>query len=137
MPRVYVNVEGWKEVSQQLSQMGEKGKDLLHEAVNKGAEYLQPIIKNNIKLGNDNDNTHLRDTVRQSKAKRKKSTKQTALVNIGGIKNVEYPMHLETGHMTEEKKHIPARPYIRSAVDQNAGKTADIVVDHLLNRLGL
>lgn len=137
MPRVYVNIEGWQEVSKALAALGEKGKDLLHEAVNKGAEYLHPKLKNNIKVGNDEDNAHLRDTVRLSKAKRKKSTKQTALVKIGGIKGVEYPMHLETGHMTKGGKHIPAKPYIRSAADENAAKVAEIAVNYLLDKLGV
>lgn len=137
MPRVYVQVEGWKEVQQQLIALGEKSKDLLHEAVNKGAEYLQPKLRDNIKAGNDEDNAHLRDTVRLSKAKRKKTTKQTALVKIGGIKGVEYPMHLETGHMTEDKKHVPAKPYVRSSADKNADKVAEIAVNHLLDRLGV
>lgn len=137
MPRVYVNVEGWQEVSKVLAALGEKGKDLLHEAVNKGAEYLQPKLKNNIKIGNDNDNAHLRDTVRLSKAKKKKSTKQTAIVKIGGIKGVEYPMHLETGHMTEDGKHVPAKPYVRNAADENAAKVAEIAVIYLLDKLGV
>ena len=138
MPRVYVQVEGWKEISQQLTALGEKGKDLLHEAVNKGAEYLEPKIKSSIKPGNDDDDTiHLRDTVRISKAKRKKTSKQTATIKIGGLKGAEYPMHLETGHMTQDGKHVPAKPYVRQAVDQNAERVAEIAVNHLLDKLGV
>lgn len=137
MPLVIVGVEGYKEVRDKLLALGEQSKDLLHEAVNKGAEYLQPKLKNNIKVGKEEDSVHLRDTVRLSKAKKKKTTKQTAIVKIGGIKNVEYPMHLETGHMTEDGKHVPAKPYVRSAADENAQKVADIAVNYLLDRLGL
>ena len=137
MPLVIVGVEGYKEVRDKLLALGEQSKDLLHEAVNKGAEYLQPKLKNNIKAGKEEGSVHLRDTVRLSKAKKKKSTKQTALVKIGGIKGVEYPMHLETGHMTEDGKHVPAKPYVRNAADENAQKVADIAVNYLLDRLGL
>lgn len=137
MPLVVVGVEGYKEVRDKLLALGEQSKDLLHEAVNKGAEYLQPKLKNNIKAGKEEDSVHLRDTVRLSKAKKKKTTKQTAIVKIGGIKGVEYPMHLETGHMTENGKHVPAKPYVRSAADENAQKVADIAVNYLLDRLGL
>lgn len=139
MGAVYVEVDkdALKKLVDEFTAMPEKAKDTLHEAVNKGAEYLKPKIQSNIKPGKDDDNKKLRNTVRVSKAKRRKSIKQTATVRIGGIKDVEYPMHLETGHMTEDGKHIPARPYIRSASDNNQEKVADIVANYILDSMGL
>jgi hypothetical protein len=139
MARVYVNIDknDLKQVREMFERMADKGKGILHEAVNKGAEYLEPKIKNSIKTGNDDDNTHLRDTVRMGRAKPSKKAKQTAVIRIGGIKDVEYPMHLETGHMTEDGRHIPARPYIRSTADEHQAKVADIVIDYIFDSLGM
>lgn len=134
---VYIDKKDLDEIKNKFEQMAEKSKELLHAAVNKGAEYLQPKIKNGIKLGTD-DEKHLRDTVRLSKAKPKKNAKyQTARIRIGGIKGIEYPLHLEVGHMTEDGRHIPARPYIRSTSDAYQEKVADIVIDTLFDSLGM
>lgn len=135
---VRVDKKDLDHIKEMFEKMGEQAKETLHEAVNKGAEYLQPRIRNGIVLGNEDDDTlHLRNTVRLSKAKKGRWKKQTALVRIGGIKKIEYPMHLETGHMTEDGRHIPARPYIRSTADMHQEKVAEIVVDHILRSVGL
>jgi HK97 gp10 family phage protein len=135
VPRVYVEVENLKDIIKELAAMPEKGKDVLHEAVNQGAEYLQPKIRNRVPLSSEDD-VHLKDHIKISKAKRKKTIKQTALVRISG-KNADYGFHVETGHLTQAGRHIPANPFMRSATDENAEKVAEIAVEHILKRMGV
>ncbi len=135
MPRVYVDVENLKEIVAELARMPEVGKDILHEAVNKGAEYLLPKIQQKVPVNNDDD-VHLKDNIKLSKAKRQKSVKQTATVKISG-KDADYGFHVETGHMSIKGRHIPANPFMRSTTDANADKAAQIVVEHILDRIGV
>lgn len=130
MARVTVEIEGFKEVLDSLVKLGDDSKLVLHAAVNKGAEQLAPLIKQNIKLGTVDD-IHVRDSVRVSKAKPKKTVRQSANILIGNKKS-DYAFHLETG-----RKGVAPKPYIRNATDQNHDKIAETVASEILDRLGL
>lgn len=136
MPKVYVEVEGIKEVIAGFKAMGEDGKKALHEAVNIGAEILAPIIRENTPVGTS-DNVRLKDNISIDKAKPKKTTKQTALIKIGGKKGADYAIHVEVGHRTKNGKTIPAHPFIRPAVDKSSDEVAIKVASHILDRIGV
>lgn len=135
MPRVYVEVEGLKEVIAGFKAMGEDGKKVLHEAVNIGAEMLAPKIRENTPVGTEDDQ-HLKNNIKPKKAKKKKTVKQTAQVQVGSNKT-DYAFHVETGHRTKSGKTIPANPFVRRAVDAASDEVAIKVVSHILDRIGV
>lgn len=135
MPQVFVQVDGIQELKTALAEFSEKGKTVMHEAVNKGAEALRPKIQSAIKIGSDDD-VHLRYHIKIKKAKAKKTVKQYADIVIGTA-SADYGFHLETGHITKSGRHVPARPYIRSTTDRESEDIAGMVVDHILDRMGV
>lgn len=130
MARIRVELESFDEVLNELEKLGDDAKLVLHAAVNKGAEALAPKIQANIPVGTEDDK-HLRDTIRVSKAKPKKTLKQSANI-IVGKKSAEYGFQLETG-----RNGVAPRPFMRSTTDQHQAEIADIVVDEIFDRLGL
>jgi len=130
---VRIRMEGADEFKKAIFAMGEEAKAILYEAANAGAEYALPKIKEKIPVDSE-DNIHLRDTIRINKARRKKVSKQSAMIVIGK-KSADYALSLETGHMTHGR-HVEARPYIRPAIDENNYKIAQVIVDKLIERMG-
>ena len=132
MPIVYVELEGLDEIVDELSRMPEEGKKKLHQAVNKGAEYLYPKIKGAIERSTENDGVHLKDAIKVRKAKVKKTTTQSADIVGGKGKTVDYGFHVETGTRTVEGKN-----FMRNTTDQEAEAVANIVIDELMDSLGV
>lgn len=130
MARVMVEIEGIEEVLAAFDKLGDDSKLVLHAAVNKGAEVLAPKIKANIPVGSEND-VHLRDAIKISKAKPKKTLKQSANINVGK-KQADYGFHVETG-----REGVSPRPFMRSTTDQHQAEIADIVANEILDRLGV
>lgn len=130
MARVFIEIDNLKEVLDKFKEMEDDAKLILHEAVNKGAEKLASLIKSNIPNGSSED-LHLRDAIKISKAKPKKTVRQSANINVGK-KQADYGFHVETG-----RKGVTPKPFMRSTTDQHQGEIADIVVDVIFERLGL
>lgn len=130
MARIFFEVDDLNKVLDSFKAMENDARSILHTAVNKGAEHLAPLIKSNIKPGTVDD-IHVRDSVRVSKAKVKKTLKQSANILIGN-KKTDYAFHLETG-----REGVPPRPYIRTTTDQHQEEVADIVGNTILDGLGL
>lgn len=130
MARITVEIEGIEEVLKAFEKLGDDSKLVLHAAVNKGAEQLAPLIKANIPVGSEDD-IHLRDAIKISKAKPKKTLKQSANINVGK-KSADYGFHVETG-----RKGVSPRPFMRSTTDQHQAEIAETVANEILDRLGL
>jgi len=130
LARVTVEIEGMNEVLAAFKKLGDDSKIVLHAAVNKGAEQLEPLIKSNIPVGSLDD-IHLRDSIKISKAKPKKTLKQSANI-IVGKKQADYGFHVETG-----RKGVPPKPFMRSTTDKHQDQIADTVANEILDRLGL
>ena len=130
MARVTVGIVGMNDVLASFKKLGDDSKLILHAAVNKGAEVLAPKIKSNIPVGSDDD-IHLKDAIKISKAKPKKALRQSANI-IVGKKSAEYGFHVETG-----RKGVPPNPFMRSTTDQYQATISDIVANEILDRLGL
>ena len=132
MAVVNVEIEGLDEIVDELTRMPEEGKKKLHQAVNKGAEYLRPKISGAINRGKGKKGKHLKDSVRVRRAKAKKSTKQSADVVIGGGKEVDYGFHVETGTQDTKPKN-----FVRDTTDKENERVANILIDDLLDSLGV
>ena len=132
MAIVDVELEGLDEIVRELSRMPEEGKKKLHQAVNKGAEYLLPKIRGAIQRGDLKAGTHLKDTIRIRKAKVKRRTTQSADIVGGKGKKVDYGFHVEVGTRKMEGKN-----FMRSTTDREAEKVANIVIDEILDSLGV
>lgn len=132
MPKVYVSVDGVKEIIQDLKSMGDKGKAVLQEAAQKGAEHLQPKIQAAIPVS-DADSKHLRDNIRIKKARGRRSAVQSADIIIGtNRKKYDYGFHFETGTYGKEGSKV-----IRRTTDKHAAEVANKMVEHFLDRLGV
>jgi len=132
MARVYVDIEGLNELIQEMARMPEEGKKKLHQAVNKGAEYLAPKIKGAIERGAGKDGHHLKDAIRVRKAKVRKTAYQSADVVAGKGKKLDYGFHVEVGTKDAEGKN-----FMRNTTDKEDETVANIVVDDLLDSLGV
>lgn len=130
MARVTVEIEGLNEVLAAFQKLGDDSKLVLHAAVNTGAEALAPKIQANIPVGSSDD-VHLRDAIKVSKAKPKKTLKQSANINVGK-KSADYGFHVETG-----RKGVAPKPFMRSTTDQYQNEIAEMVANEILDRLGL
>jgi HK97 gp10 family phage protein len=132
MPRVIVEIDNMKEVLEELLKMPEEGKTKLHQAVNKGAEKLHPLIQAAVKRGDSENGHHLKDAIRLRKAKPKKSAYQSADIVGGKGKQVDYGFHAEVG-----TKKMKGRSWFRNTTDANAEDISNTVVDELLRILGV
>lgn len=132
MAIVDVELEGLDEIVRELARMPEEGKKKLHSAVNKGAEYLLPKIRGAIQRGDLNTGTHLKDAIRIRKAKVRKRTTQSADVVGGRGKQVDYGFHVEAG-----TRKMKGKNFMRSTTDREAEKVANIVIDEILDSLGV
>lgn len=130
MARIDVEVEGFEEVLRALTQLGNESKVILHGAVNKGAEYLAPKIKANIPIGSSDD-LHLRDAIKISRARPKRTIKQSASINIGR-RSANYGFHVETG-----REGVAPRPFMRSTADHYQSGVAEEVAKEIFERLGM
>lgn len=132
MAVVNVEIEGLDEIVDELTKMPEEGKKKLHQAVNKGAEYLRPKIAGAIGRGEGKDGKHLKDAIRVRRAKVKKSTRQSADVVAGRGKKVDYGFHVEVGTRDTKGKN-----FVRDTTDKEQERVANIVIDDLLDSLGV
>ena len=132
MARVRVEIDGLNEIVNELARMPDGGKAVLHNAVNKGAEYLHPKIKASIQRGDSKDGKHLKDAIRVRKAKPKKKTFQSADVVGGRGKSVDYGFHVEAGTRKTKGKN-----FMRQTTDSNAETVANIVMDEIERGLGV
>ena len=132
MAIVDVRLEGLDEIVRELARMPEEGKKKLHQAVNKGAEYLQPKIAGAINRSTDGDGVHLKDAIKVRKAKPKQKTSQSADIVGGRGKSVDYGFHVEVG--TRKAK---GKSFMRNTTDAHAETVANIVIDDLLDSLGV
>ena len=132
MAVVRVELEGLDEIVEELTRMPEEGKKKLHKAVNKGAEYLRPKIAGAINRGKGKNGEHLKDAIRVRRAKVKKTTKQSADVVAGRGKKVDYGFHVEVGTRDTKGKN-----FVRDTTDKEQERVANIVIDDLLDSLGV
>jgi HK97 gp10 family phage protein len=132
MAFVRVEIDGLNQIVDELSKMPDGGKKALHNAVNKGAEYLHPKIRASIERGNSKDGKHLKDAIKVRKAKPKKKTMQSADVVGGKGTTVDYGFHVETG--TRKTK---GKSFMRQTTDANAETVANIVMDEIEKGLGV
>jgi HK97 gp10 family phage protein len=132
MAFVRVEIDGLDAIVNELANMPDKGKSVLHNAVNKGAEHLRPKIQASIQRGDSKDGKHLKDAIRLRKAKPKKKTMQSADVVGGKGKSVDYGFHVEAG--TRKTK---GKSFMRRTTDQNAETVANIVMDETEKGLGV
>jgi HK97 gp10 family phage protein len=128
--RVYVEVDGFNDVINKMAQMEDKGKSCLNEATEAGAKYLQPKVKTNIPVSNEDDK-HLKDSIKISKSRsRKKGVGQTQVVV--GKKSVDYGFHVEAG-----TRKMAGRSFMRHTADDEAEAVAEVVVEAFLKKLGV
>ena len=132
MAVVDVRIDGLDELVAELAAMPDKGKSIIHEAVNRGAEYLQPKIVSAIERGEGKDGKHLKDVVRVRRARAGKTTYKRADIVAGRGKTVDYGFHVETGTRKMEGKN-----FMRNTTDANAEAVASIVMDEIERGLGV
>lgn len=132
MASVDVQLEGLAEIVKELARMPEEGKKKIHQAVNKGAEHLLPKIQSSIQRGEAKSGTHLKDAIKIKKAKVSNKTSQSADIVGGKGKSVDYGFHVEAG-----TRKTAGKNFMRSTTDANAEEVANIVIDELLNSLGV
>lgn len=130
MAKVFFEIDNLNEVLDSFKKMETDARSILHTAVNEGAEYLAPLIKSNIPISNMDD-IHLRDSINISKAKPKKTLKQSTIIRVGK-KSASYGFHLETGANGSKPQ-----PFMRATTDRHQEQVADIVGNEILDRLGL
>ena len=128
--RVFVEVDGFDDVTNAMKALEDKGKSCLNEATEAGAKYLQPKIRSSIPMDNTDDK-HLKDAVKISKSRsKKKGVGQTQIVV--GKKSADYGFHVETG-----TRKMKGRGFMRRTADEEAEAVAEVVVQAFLNKLGL
>jgi HK97 gp10 family phage protein len=132
MPKAWVEIEGLKEVLKEFDKMPEKGKAIMHRAVNKAAEMAKPQVESALPVGTDSD-THIKDTVKVSRAKPKKTSIQQAILRIGRGKKADYAFHLETGHTFKNGKRIPAQPTTRKTIDRHTETYATVIAETIFD----
>jgi HK97 gp10 family phage protein len=132
MAIVRVEIDNIDEIVAELASMPERGKAILHSAVNKGAEYLHPRIQSAIERGEGKDGAHLKDAIKISKAKVGKRTYQKADVVGGKGKKVDYGFHVEAG-----TSKMQGKAFMRNTTDANAETVANIVMDEIERALGV
>ncbi len=137
MPQVWVTIDGLKEVIDEFTKLPEKGINAMSGAVNKGLDFLEPKIRAAIPVDDTtDDDEHLRDNLKIRKAKGK-NVKQGGDVYTKGSKNSDYGFHLEAGHATKKGRRIKARPFMRETTDKCAEDIANLVVDSILDGMGV
>ena len=130
MPRILVDIRGEKEVIQELKKLEDNGKSKLLDAAVAGCEFLKPKIQDAIPINNEDDR-HLRDNIKVVKGRRKKSTNQSANIEVGK-RSVDYGFHLEAG-----TQHMEGRKFMRNTADKYAEEVANIVTKKFLDSLGV
>ena len=125
MAVVDVRIDGIDELVNALIKMPDNGKGVLHSAVNKGAQYLEPRIRGAIERG-EGKNGHLKDAVRVRKAKPQKRIRQSADIVAGKGKKIDYGFHVEVG-----TKNMKGKGHMRQATDSNSEQVANIVMDEI------
>lgn len=130
MAKIKFEMDNLNEVLDSFKKMEDDARLILHTAVNKGAEHLAPLIKSNIPISSMDD-IHLRDSIKISKAKPKKTLKQSTIIRVGK-KSADYGFHLETG--ANGAKPVP---FVRATTDKHQERVADIIGNTILDRLGL
>jgi HK97 gp10 family phage protein len=129
---VKVEIENIDEIVAELALLPERGKAILHSAVNKGAEYLSPKIQGAIGRGEGKSGKHLKDVISVRKAKVGKRTFQKADVVAGKGKTVDYGFHVEVG-----TRKMEGKSFMRRTTDAEAETVANIVMDEIERALGV
>ena len=132
MAVVDVRIDGLDELVAELASMPEKGKSIIHTAVNKGADYLQPKIVSAIERGEGTNGKHLKDVVRVRRAKAGRRTYKRADIVAGRGKTVDYAFHVEVGTRNTKGKN-----FMRRTTDANDEAVANIVMDEIERGLGV
>lgn len=117
-----------------------KGMTHLSSAVNNGASYLGKQMVRRLPQDAKSDGVHIKNAVKQSKAKVDKNRSLQNSAIIIGSKNVIYPMSLEFGHRSKNKKvKVKPKEYVKKIIydESVAEKSISIVMDTLLKKLGM
>ena len=133
--RVYVTIDGIRNMINELKKMDDKGKAVLGDVAMAGAKYAQQPVISAIKIGNDDDR-HLRDNVKTKKVRRTNKVKSSALLDAGNSKT-PYGFHLETGHITKKGKHVPATPFMRATIDRESENIGRVMSEEFIRRVGI
>lgn len=136
--RIGVEMKNFKEFKAELLKQEEKGTLAIADAVNNGGKFLSSQISRKFPKG-DAENGHIRTSTKLKKAKpNKKKSVQRSLVTVGN-KQFVYGVSQEFGHYSKnKKKRIKGTEHLGKIVydESIAKKTADIMVETLLKRIG-
>lgn len=123
-----IQLRGMDELLNRLENMGDRAESVKDKALMKGAEHLQKEIENNAPVGPGKN--HIKDNV----VIEKKGDK----VLVGPEKKYFYGHFLEFGFYNKRvKRHIPARPFMGPAFENNINRIQDIMSDEIKRELGL
>jgi HK97 gp10 family phage protein len=130
MPRIYVDISNTKEVIEDIKRLEDRGKKKLLDAATEGAKFLKPKIQAAIPVNNENDK-HLRDNIQVQKGRQRTAAVQSASVVVGK-RSVDYGFHVETG-----TQHMEGRKFMRNTADTYAEEVSAVIVQNLLDSLGV
>lgn len=140
--KIYVGIEGHEEIIKILENIGIEANKVLDEAAKEAGELVLQDARNRvpIKTGNLKESLYV--------TKPRKTTdrlKKSSSVSIGIKKGKKgqgafYGPFVELGHKTSTGKHIPAKPFLRPAIDYNKKRLAEAInttISKALRRAGL
>jgi HK97 gp10 family phage protein len=137
--RLKVDILGADEVALLFKNIDLISEETLDEAAYAGAE----IVKRDAKARAPVDTGDLQNSIDILRKEKSKDPKKKAAYQIGprykSKKNpdgVNYGLLVEFGHTTKSGKTVPAKPYLRPAIDNNRGKVMSVVLQKFYDALG-
>ncbi len=137
--KMRVKVVGADEIARRLNVMGEKAKEIVEPAAMAGAEVIR-------KAASDNAPRRTGFLAEHIVAEVKDVQPLKATIAVGPHKDAFYGLFVEFGHALVRggKKatrrvlgNVPARPFLRPALDETKEQVKAIVTQEVRRRLGL
>lgn len=126
--QVYLEVKGLEELTKKLNQLPvEIERDVLVSALRLSANQVKKLAQAKVPIGTG----ALRDSIRIRAPRRKEHFVQKVLVTVGKY----YGKFIESGWMHVGDKHIPARPFMRPAIDEHEKQFIDSVLEGIKKKL--
>jgi len=134
--RWYVNVEGAEELQKMFANMSDEAEAILDEAAEKGAKVVLSTAKNTAAF---KDRTGaLRKSLRIKKEKTKAKNKVSYQIGPKYAKK-NSSGGVNYGHLVEfgvPSRGIPARPFLRPALDENFSEIKKIMSTAIVDAMG-
>jgi len=132
--KIYTGVEGAEEIEKLLQEMGLAANEILDEAALAGATIAFEDAKRRapVKTGNLKASLKL-NKPRANKDRQKKRSSASVGFNY---KKAYYLPFVELGHKTKSGEHVPAKPFLRPAIDKNKKTIAEAVNKAISDALG-